>query len=306
MFFRGVITAIVTPFDPRDGVDAGALSDHAAWMVRQGVRGLLGAGTVGEGGTLSRDERRLVCRTLVEAADGRAPVTMAVSAERAALSVQFAKDAADSGAQALMVLPPVLYHADADELITFFTTVAAATELPLMVYNSPASSRNDMSPSTIAQIFAEIGKVVAVKECSEDARRMAAILGATNSRMEVLVGADDCALEGLCAGAGGWVSGCSNIAPTECVQLFDLCESGELLAARDLYLRLLPLARLDNHPKLVQIFKAALDRIGRFGGPVRPPRGQLTEDEVDRLDQALLDLLGDTLQTATTRLSRSG
>jgi len=306
MFFRGVITAILTPFDRRDTVDARALSEHAAWMIGHGVHGLLGAGTVGEGATLSRDERRLICRTLVEAAGGTVPVTMAVSAERAALSVEFAKDAAEAGAQGLMVLPPVLYHADHDELIAFFATVAAATELPLMIYNSPASSRNDMSPSTIAEVFSEIENVVAVKECSEDARRMAAILGATNSRMEVLVGADDCALEGLCAGAGGWVSGCSNIAPAECAQLFDLCESGELLAARALYLRLLPLARLDNHPKLVQIFKAALDRIGRFGGPVRPPRGLLTEDEVDRLDQALFDLLSDTMQTAKTLLSRSG
>jgi 1-pyrroline-4-hydroxy-2-carboxylate deaminase len=297
MFYRGVITAILTPFDRRDTVDTGVLSEHAAWMVDRGVHGLLGAGTVGEGATLSRDERRRVCRTLVEATGGRVPVTMAVSAERAALSAEFAKDAADVGAQGLMVLPPVLYHADAYELIAFFATVAAATELPLMIYNSPASSRNDMSPSTIAHVFAEIENVVAVKECSEDARRVAAILGATESRMEVLVGADDCALEGLCAGAGGWVSGCSNVAPEECVQLFDLCESGELLAARTLYRRLLPLARLDNDPKLVQIFKAALDRIGRFGGPVRPPRGSLTEDEVARVERALFDLLGDKVQT---------
>src|SRR5579862_8222131 len=135
MFFRGVITAILTPFDIGNTIDVDALSEHASWMVDHGVHGLIGAGTVGEGATLTRDERQLVCRTLVEAAGGRVPVTMAISAERAALSAEFAKDAADAGAEGLMVLPPVLYHASDDELISFFATVAAATTLPLMVYN---------------------------------------------------------------------------------------------------------------------------------------------------------------------------
>jgi 1-pyrroline-4-hydroxy-2-carboxylate deaminase len=305
MFFEGVITAILTPFDGAGEVDVNALSDHATWMVEHGVKGLLGAGTVGEGGTLSREERRLVCGTLVAATNGRVPVTMAVSAERADIAALFAQDAADSGAQGLMVLPPVLYHGDQAELMTFFSTVASATALPLMLYNSPTSSRNDMSPRTIARLYEEIENVVAVKECSEDARRVAAILGQTDSRMEVLVGADDCALEGIGAGAVGWVSGCSNVAPAECVLLLKLCASGELSSARALYLRLLPLARLDNHPKLVQVFKAALDRIGRFGGPVRPPRGALTDDELSSIDQALVELWGDRFDVGAALVSGS-
>ena len=95
-----------------------------------------------------------------------------------------------------------------------------------------------------------------------------------------MVGGDDWALEGFCAGASGWISGVVDVFPSECVRLWELCQAGDLPAARALYADLLPLARLDMTPKLVQYFKAALDEIGVGGGPCRPPRLPLTEDEL--------------------------
>jgi hypothetical protein len=128
---------------------------------------------------------------------------------------------------------------------------------------------------------------VAIKECSGDARRLAAIVNATED-FEVLVGGDDWALEGFCAGATGWISGVVNVAPRECVELFRLCSEGRLDEARAVYARILPLARLDMHPKLVQFFKAAMDLAGREGGPCRPPRLELTAEDyadTDRWEQ---------------------
>ena len=119
---------------------------------------------------------------------------------------------------------------------------------------------------------------MAVKECSGDARRIAALLNAAPG-LEVLVGGDDWALEGFCAGATGWVSGVAGSAPAECVELFDACRAAELERARTIYARLLPLGRLDMTPKLVQYFKAAQDALGLPGGPVRPPRLPLDPGE---------------------------
>jgi 4-hydroxy-tetrahydrodipicolinate synthase len=144
-----------------------------------------------------------------------------------------------------------------------------------------------MRPELIARLVREVEQVVAVKECSGDARRIAALLA---EGVEVLVGGDDWALEGLCAGATGWVSGVADCAPAECVELYEACRAAELERARAVYARLLPLGRLDMTPKLVQFFKGAQDALGFTGGPVREPRLEL--DDADRavLEAALAAL----------------
>jgi 1-pyrroline-4-hydroxy-2-carboxylate deaminase len=103
----------------------------------------------------------------------------------------------------------------------------------------------------------------------------------------VLVGGDDWALEGFCAGATGWVSGVADVAPRDCVALYEACRAGELEIARAIYRRLLPLSRFDMTPKLVQYFKAALDEVGLVGGPCRPPRLALTDAERAALVDAM-------------------
>jgi dihydrodipicolinate synthase/N-acetylneuraminate lyase len=215
-------------------------------------------------------------------------VTAGVSSETPARSIALAADAAAAGAGALMLLPPFGYEGDAREIEAFYRAVAESTELPIMAYNNPKASGTDMPPALIARL-AEIDGVVAIKECSGDARRLAELLNATED-LEVLVGGDDWALEGFCAGATGWISGVVNVAPRECVELFRLCSEGRLDEARAVYGRILPLARLDMHPKLVQFFKAGMDLVGREGGPCRPPRMSLTDDERRRVEEAVAAL----------------
>jgi 4-hydroxy-tetrahydrodipicolinate synthase len=285
MQFEGVIPAVVTPFDSTGAVDAPALARNAEWLLDEGCTGLVGTGTMGEAQSTSAAERRLVIETLVEVADGRVVVTAGVSAGTADASIAYARDAVAAGAGALMLLPPLGYEGDAREIEAFYTEVAGATELPVMAYNNPKASGTDMSPALVARL-AGIERVVAVKECSGDARRIAEILSATDG-LEVLVGGDDWALEGFCAGATGWISGVANVAPRESVDLHRLCAEGRLDEARAVYERVLPLARLDMRPKLVQFFKAAMDLVGREGGPCRPPRLELTEAERGEVEEAV-------------------
>jgi 4-hydroxy-tetrahydrodipicolinate synthase len=286
MRFPGIIPAVTTPFDERGEVDAEALAANVHFLLDAGVHGIVGTGTMGEAGSLTPAERRLVVQTIAGVVDGRLPVIAGVSAATPAASIAFAADAAEAGATALMLLPPLGYHADARELEHFYRSVAEAAGMPIMAYNNPAASGSDMSPELLAGLAERIELLVAVKECSGDARRIAALLSALPG-LEVLVGGDDWALEGLCAGATGWVSGVADVAPRECVALYEHCRAGDLVAARDINGRLLPLARFDMTPKLVQYFKAALDECGLAGGPCRPPRLALHDLERAELRAAL-------------------
>ena len=212
MVFRGVQPAVMTPFGDDDAVRTDVLTEMVSWYVDCGVDGIVGIGSMGEFGALSMDERRTVIAAILEAVDGRVPLTVGVSANTAAEAAAFAVDAAAGGVQGLMALPPLVYDADDDEKIAFYAEVASATSLPLMVYNHPAGGKGDLTPELLARLC-EIENVVAVKESSGDARRIAAVMGATGGRMEVIAGTDDVALESFAAGATGWVSGCIVAAP---------------------------------------------------------------------------------------------
>ena len=283
MRFTGIIPAVTTPFDATGAVDVAALEANLGALLDGGVHGFVATGTMGEAGSMSAEERRLVVETTVRAAAGRVPVIVGVSSGTPSASIGFAADAAAAGADAIMLLPPLGYRADPRETVAFYRAVADASALPIMAYNNPEASGTDLPVELIARLAAEVDAVVAIKECSGDARRIAALKSAAPD-LEVLVGGDDWALEGFCAGATGWVTGVGDCAPAECVELYDACRAGDLDRARAVYARLLPLARLDMTPKLVQYFKGAQDRLGFTGGPVRPPRLAL-----DAADTAILE-----------------
>jgi len=283
---KGVHAAIVTHFDADLKVDHDAVAAEVSRLLAAGIHGIVPNGTVGEGGSLSREERRAVIETVVGAAGGRAPVCAGISAATAEQAAVYARDAQSAGADGAMILPPLLYRADERELIEFFASAARATDLPLMVCNNPLGSGSDLRPELLALLAREVPSITAFKESSGDARRIAELVNLC-PEVEVLVGGDDWALEGLCAGAVGWISGVADVLPAESVRLFELCAAGELAAARDLYADLLPLARLDMKPKLVQYFKAALDELGIGGGPCRPPRLTLSDGELLEVRRAV-------------------
>ena len=267
MLFEGVVPAVMTPFGEDGQIDTAALKRNAEWLVENGSTGLVGTGTMGEAQSLSAAERRLVIETLVEAADGRVTVTAGVSSETPERSLsrspatrrrpgRRSHDAAVARLRGGRAGDPVLLQRGGRR------RRHAADGL-----QQPEGKRDGHAARTIARL-AEIDNVVAVKECSGDARRIAEILNATDA-LEVLVGGDDWALEGFCAGATGWIAGMANVAPRDCVDLYRLCGEGRLEEAREINARLLPLGRLDMRPKLVQFFKAAQDLVAR--GRSLPP-----------------------------------
>jgi 4-hydroxy-tetrahydrodipicolinate synthase len=287
--FPGIIPAVVVPFGADGSIDPDALEKNVNHLLDGGVHGLVVNGTMGEAGSLSNEERGFVLETVLATAAGRVPVSAGVSAGSTATACAYAEQARAGGAQGVMCLPPVLYRGTSAEIAAHYAAVADAAQLPVMAYNNPEASGIDLTPNVIADIAKAVPAIMALKECSGDARRIAELLGSTD--LEILVGGDDYALEGFAAGATGWVSGVANIAPAACVELMELVEQGRLTLARELYQRLLPLARLDMTPWLVQYFKGAMDAVGLAGGRCRPPRGPLTAEQQAILQRAV-DALG--------------
>jgi 4-hydroxy-tetrahydrodipicolinate synthase len=287
MRFPGVIPAVTTPFDERGHINVDGLKDNVERLLAAGVHGFVATGTMGESSSLTVSERELVTQTVCETVAGRAPVLGGIAAPTARDGAEYARVAGDAGASALMVLPPLNYAGDTHEIAAFYAAIGEASGLPIMAYNNPGASGVELSVAQIAELAATVPSIVAVKECSGETRNIAALIGATCDDFEVLIGGDDFALEGFCAGATGWISGVANAAPAECVALHALIGAGDLAAAQELYQLMLPLARLDSDPKLVQCFKAAMDRAGFTGGFSREPRLPLSKDEEHTLDRAM-------------------
>src|SRR3954468_7972760 len=233
MAFEGIIPAVTTPFTADDQVDVAALKQNIEGLIEAGVHGFVATGTMGEAGSLTRAERALVVRSVVEAAAGRVPVTVGVSSGSPRQSLEYALDGKEAGAQYVMALPPLGYRADADEVVAFYTELATCG-LPIMAYNNPEASGVDMPAALIARIYEEVDAIVAIKECSGDARRIPALLH-LDGELEVIVGGDDWALEGFAAGATGWVTGVGVLAPRECVELYEAIGANDLTRARDVY-----------------------------------------------------------------------
>ncbi len=278
--FRGVIPAITTPFRPDLGVDHAVLAEHAGWLIDAGCTGVVPCGSLGEAATLAADEKLAVVRTLVSAVGARVPVIPGVASLATAEAVRFARDAADAGASGLMVLPPYVYSTDWREMKAHVAAVIGATDLPCMLYNNPISYGTDFAPAHIAELAGENANLVAVKESSADVRRVTALRALTGDRLRILVGVDDAIVEGVAAGADGWIAGLVNAFPAESVRLFRLAGE-DPAAAAELYRWFLPLLRLDTVPKLVQLIKLAQERVGRGNARVRPPRLELEGAERD-------------------------
>jgi 4-hydroxy-tetrahydrodipicolinate synthase len=293
MTFRSVIPALLTPFQDDLSLAPDRLAANARGLVERGTRDVVVCGTMGEAGALSDDERQTVIETAI--ASG-ARVTVGISSPDGPSAARRAEAAAALGAIGVMCLPPTTYVADERELDAHFAAVTSATDLPVMLYNNPEAARQDLSPEMIVRLAERHERIVAVKECSGDARRIAQLVELAGDHLEILVGGDDWALEGYAAGAVGWVSGVANVAPELCLELESLVADGDLDAARACHTRLLPLARLDMTPKLVQYFKAALDLTGSHGGLTRPPRLPLTEDEQETVRAAVAALEPATIQ----------
>jgi 4-hydroxy-tetrahydrodipicolinate synthase len=269
--WSGVFPATTTQFARDESLDVGATQKVVAALIDDGVDGIICMGTVGENCSLSAPEKRTLMSAIKEAAAGRVPVLSGVAENTCALAAQYARDAEKIGIDGLMVLPAMVYKSNRRETLHHYRTVAHATGLPIMVYNNPVSYGVDITVDMFGEL-ADLPNIVAIKESSEDTRRLTELRRAHGDRFVLFGGVDDIVLESLMLGATGWVSGLTNAFPRESATLFALAKAGRYAEALAIYRWFMPLLRLDTIPTLVQCIKLAEQLVGRGSEMVRAPR----------------------------------
>ncbi|WP_033922823.1 dihydrodipicolinate synthase family protein [Sphingomonas sp. 37zxx] len=269
--WTGVYPAATTQFATDGSIDIDATQRGFAALVDDGVDGLILLGTCGENNSLDADEKRAVLRAGIEAVGGRVPLVVGVSEFTTRRAAQFAREVEDIGADALMLLPAMVYVPTANELATHFRTVAENTSLPIMLYNNPPAYRVSVDFPTL-ELLRPVENIVAIKESAPDPRRFTDVINRFGDRYTVMAGLDDVALEGMLLGASGWVSGLTSAFPQESVALIAAVYRGDWEAARHIYRWFMPLLHLDAEHDLVQSIKLAEQIMGRGSERVRLPR----------------------------------
>jgi len=280
--WRGVFPAATTQFHQDQAVDFKSTLTHLDTMIDAGIHGLIMLGTVGENCSLEYSEKIELLKATVAHVAGRVPVLSGVAECTTALACRFARDAQRVGVLGLMVLPAMVYKSDPRETMIHFRTVAAASDLPIMVYNNPVSYHVDITPEMFAEL-ADEPKFVAIKESSDNVRRITDLKNVCGERYMLFCGVDDLVLESLLLGAAGWVSGLVNAFPAENRLLWDLAASGRWDEALRVYRWYTPLLHLDTHVKLVQYIKLAVQECGYGSERVRAPRLPLIGEERERI-----------------------
>ena len=289
MNWNGVMPAVTTCLKPDLSVDHAFLAKHCRWLLDNGCTGVIALGSLGEGATLSFDEKLQILRTIIGAVGGRAPVVSSISSLTTSEAVALAKAATDLGCDGLMVLPPYVYKGSWREMKAHVAAIFASTSLPCMLYNNPIAYGTDFLPEQIQELAAEYKNLEAVKESSTDVRRVSAVREILSDRIAISVGVDDAVLEAIGVGATGWVAGLANAFPRESVELFNRGIKGESEKAFELYRWFLPLLRMDTVPDFVQLIKLVQSELGIGNARVRAPRLELVGMELEQARKTISD-----------------
>lgn len=289
---RGVIPAIPTPFTAggRD-VDEAALRRIARHVVDGGVHGIMTIGGTGEFPHLSREERRRVTEIVTSEVAGAVPIYAGTAACSTWEAIALMEDAAAVGADAAILTPPFYFGIPDDMLYGHFEDVAGAGILPVVVYNNPLYTGNDLSPQLIASLMT-LDNVIGLKQSNADLGALVEALRlAEGTGRSLCTGIDSQFYAALCVGARGIYSTAASIVPSQMVRLYDLVEADDHEGARALHELLQPLNRfLEYDPGYVSPTKEALEMMGIGCGPVRRPLPDFPEAERPALREALAAL----------------
>lgn len=276
--WQGIFPAITTKFHADERIDAEGTARHIDFQIRNGIHGLVTCGSLGEASTLSLEEKLTVAEIALEAADGRIPVLANVSETRTTEALRYIERANALGVAGFMVMPSVIYVADAREAMANVRAMAQAAQQPLMVYNNPVAYRVDLKPEHMLEL-ADCEWIVAIKESTDNVRRITDLRNLLGTRYQIFCGVDDLAYEALALGADGLLAGVGCAFPRETVALYDLMKESRFAEALALYQWMTPMLHLDVSTKLVQNLKL-IDVLAGVGSEhMRKPRLPLVGEE---------------------------
>ncbi len=287
--WAGVIPAVTTKFTPDDRLDHAEMERCFALQMEAGCDGLIVCGSLGEGPMLSHDEKLEVFATARKVAGGK-PVLLTVNEAGTREAASLARRAAKAGADGLMVVPSPIYHTNPQETADALRAVAAAGDLPVMIYSNRLAYRVDVTVDIMEELASD-ARFVAVKESSDDIRRSTEIINRLGSRYDLFTGVDNLAYEALCVGAIGWVAGLVTAFPKETVAIYRLMNAGRRDEALAIYRWFRPLLDLDVSTYLVQNIKLAEVHAIGSNDRVRMPRQPLSGERRAAVEKVIRDAL---------------
>lgn len=286
MKWEGIFPAVTTKFTQDFKLDVKGFQNNIDAQISAGVKGLVLGGTLGESAALSDAEKTLLIQAAREVAGSGTPVIINIAAQTTEAAITQVKMSEELGVDGFMLLPPMRYLSDERETVAFLKSVAASTQLPVMIYNNPVDYRIHVTLDMFEQL-AEAKNINAVKESTRDVTNVTRMINRFGDRFAILCGVDTIALESLFMGAQGWVAGLVCAFPRETVEIFNLVKKGSYKEARELFRWFLPLLELDIHPKLVQYIKLAESKTGLGTEFTRPPRLPLIGEERQRIESII-------------------
>ena len=276
--WNGVFPALTTKFTSDDKLDLPLFEKNLLFQLEAGVNGIILGGSLGEASVLSTLEKETLVKFAIEKIAGKVPVVINIAEGSTNEALQQAAYAKSWGAKGIMILPPMRYKSDHRETVTYFTTVAKSTDLPIMIYNNPVDYKIDVTPDMFEELTA-CSNITAIKESTRDVTNVTRLINRFGDRFKILCGVDTLAMEELVLGADGWVAGLVCAFPKETVAIYRLVKAGHIAEATAIYRWFMPLLELDIHPKLVQYIKLAETQAGIGSEFVRPPRLTLIGEE---------------------------
>lgn len=290
--WKGVYPAITTKFTSDDRLDLKTYQSNIRVQMKAGVHGIIIGGSLGEASTLSSSEKQTLIKSTLEIVEGNIPVVLTIAEQSTKGAIEAVTSATKSGIEGFMILPPMRYKADDRETVTFFKELAAATDLPIMIYNNPIDYKILVTLDMFEELE-EFKNIQAVKESSRDLSLVTKMINRFGDRYKILCGVDPLAFESLALGADGWVAGLVCAFPFETVAIFNLIQEGRYREALKIYRWFFPLLELDIHPKLVQYIKLAEVATGLGTEHVRAPRLPLVGEE----RKAVLKIIHESLES---------
>jgi dihydrodipicolinate synthase/N-acetylneuraminate lyase len=280
--WTGVYPAVTTNFFQDQSLDFETFESNIEKQIEAGVHGIIVCGSLGEAGTLSKDEKFALLASAKKVINGRVPLIMTVAECVTSEAIGFVKKSEKEGANGLMMLPPMRYASDDRETLYYLHKVADATDLPVMAYNNPVAYKTFISIDMFKDL-AQNQHFESMKESTGDIRYMTDIINEFGGRFKILSGVDDLAFESLVMGADGWVAGLVCGFPRETVVIYELVKQGRIQEAREIYRWFFPLLHLDIGNKFVQNIKLAEVAVGMGTEMVREPRLPLVGDEREKV-----------------------
>ena len=285
--FKGAGVAIVTPMKENEEVNYDKLEELVEWQIEQGTDAIVIVGTTGESSTLTTEEHSDVIRAAVRFAKHRVPVIAGTGSNCTREAIHLSEEAEKAGADGLLAVTPYYNKATQGGLIRYYTEIAEAVKLPIIMYNVPGRTGCNILPETAATLFKNVENIVGIKEATGSLAQASRLMYLTDGKIDLYSGEDGIVVPLMAIGAIGVISVWSNVAPADVHDMCATFSAGDLLRARELQLKAQPLVdALFSEVNPIPV-KKALNLMGLEVGPLRSPLTEMTPENAAKLAEAM-------------------